>query len=192
MHELTHILTSLILNLLTSAVSGERALLDQHSPAKPPVRADAHGLSVAIVFPSKDTAQLLVLRDEAHEAQSAVFAFPSVATFGAAWVEQIEVKSSSSFIARIRTRQTCGPGVYDYSFVQQSNRWIVSSLEREESACSDDGIVRAWKKSYDFIGNRVISVTFRNGIPRESVTRLNKFTQFSLVKFQALDTRYEK
>lgn len=167
------------------------AEFEQLSRAQSPVVAEGHSLSVAVIFPKENTAQLIVLQNQKTEVRSSAFEFHLTANYGGAWVEQIAVKSSSQFTVHMRTRQTCGPGVYDYIFAQRNGRWVVSGLERSESKCSDDGIVPSWRKSYNFLNGITESVVFENG-RRKVASRQGQVSEFALSEFVALDSKYQK
>ena len=57
-----------------AVASSGHHVLKQLSHSKPPHVATAHGLSVAVVFPTEGIAQLIVLRSDSVEARSAAFA----------------------------------------------------------------------------------------------------------------------
>ena len=166
--------------------------IEKLSTSKPPVVAVGHDLSVAVIFPSENTAQLVVFRHNKEEARSSPFELVSSANYGAAWVEQVELKSASSFSVYMRTRQTCGPGIYDYSFAHRNGSWVVSGLERSESECSGEGVAPAWRKSYNYLTGRVETVQFRNERQRTTGKPKGNFLPHSLAEFEALSTRYEQ
>ena len=174
-----------------AVASSGHHVLKQLSHSKPPHVANAHGLSVAVVFPTEGIAQLIVLRSDSVEARSAAFEFTQTANYGAASVEQIKISSSSTFALSIRTRLVCGPGVYDYYFAQHRGRWVVSGLEREEGECSGDSVVPAWSKSYNYLTGKTESVAFQNG-RRNKVTKQSQFPVFELRKFEAFGAAYER
>ena len=68
------------------------------SPAGVPVVSQVQDLRIATVFPSEGTARLLIFKGPALISGSAPFEFPTSANFGAAWVERIEISSSSRFV----------------------------------------------------------------------------------------------
>ena len=161
------------------------------SPAGVPVVSQVRDLRIATVFPSEGTARLLIFKGPALISGSAPFEFPTSANFGAAWVERIEISSSSRFVVRIRVRQTCGPGIYDYSFVQQQGKWFLAQLEREELRCSDSGITSDWKKTYNYLGGTLTAVEYQAQRPRTTHSRLKVAQLTPFEEFQALESRYE-
>ncbi len=146
---------------------------------------------MVVVFPSEDAAQVLVFRGATVEARSAAFEFPRVANYGAAWVETIDVPSNSRFTIHMRTRQTCGPGTYDYHFAERRDAWVVSGLDRGESECSDAGIVPSSKASYDFLTGRILTTAERRGARPKRSTLKHPFPGFPLASFEAFASRYE-
>jgi hypothetical protein len=192
----TFILAIVALNLfapifLVSSNAADIVLRGQ--PGQPDVVIH-YDLNVEVIYPSEDTAQLLVLRGKNIEARSAPFGFYPHANYGATWVEAIEFTSSSAFTVNFRTRGTCGPSIYNYNFAKRNGRWVVSGLERTESQCSaEDGfIVDGWHKSYNYLSKKVKSVTFdENGRHPKTVVESKEFPVFLLTEFEALDSRYE-
>lgn len=161
------------------------------SPAGVPVFAKVEDLTVATVFPSNGTARLLVFKGTKQVSGSSTFDFPSAANFGAAWVEEIRISNLSRFVVKIRVRQTCGAGSYDYTFDQRYERWVLSKLQREELRCTETGITSAWKKTYNYLDGRLTSVEYRGSRQVRRVSRLKAATLASLEEFQALAVRYE-
>jgi hypothetical protein len=176
---------------LSAAAAPGPADLESLSAAARPVVATRAGLTVAVVFPAENTAQLLVFRAATLEASSAPFEFPLVANYGAAWVEIIDIPTTSRFTLHMRTRQTCGPGLYDYRFAQRRDMWLVSGLDRAESECSEAGIVPSWKASYDFLTGAIV----RTDVDRKAHVKVTKarhaFPAFPLTSFEAFASRYE-
>ena len=167
------------------------AELEALSPAAHPVVASRAELSVVVVFPTEDAAQVLVFRGATVEARSATFEFPRVANYGAGWVETIDVPSTSRFTIHMRTRQTCGPGLYDYHFAERRDAWVVSGLDRGESECSDAGIVPSSKASYDFLTGQIVTTAERRGAHPKQSTLQHPFPEFPLASFEAFASRYE-
>ena len=167
------------------------AQLEALSPAAPPILATRAELSVAVVFPSEQTAQVLVFRGASVEARSAAFEFPLVANYGAAWVDTIDIPSMSRFTIRMRTRQTCGPWVYNYRFAERREAWVVSGLDRVENECSKAGIAQSSKASYDFLKGTIVRTEIRRRAPQEHSTTHHVFTAFPLASFEAFASRYE-
>lgn len=165
--------------------------LEALSPAAHPVVASRAELSVVVVFPSDDIAQVLVFRGATVEERSAAFEFPRVANYGAAWVETIDVPSTSRFTIHMRTRQTCGPGIYDYHFAERRDAWVVSGLDRGESECSDAGIVPSSSASYDFLTGHIVTTAERRGAHPKRSTLQHSFPVFPLTSFEAFANRYE-
>ncbi|WP_140637451.1 hypothetical protein [Methylibium rhizosphaerae] len=191
--------TLLLAALLNPALASESEVdvsLAALSPAHPPVVgrnvvSSPAGVVVAVVFPTEFNAQLVVLKAGKVEHQSPQFEFVRVANYGAAWVDQITVRSRSRFTLKVRTQQTCGAAIYDYNFVQKGDVWYVAGLNRGESQCSDHGIVPSWEKSYNFLNGRTISTAFKDGRPRKAVVESKRFPHFLLADFEALNPRYE-
>lgn len=167
------------------------AQLEALSPAARPVLATHAELSVAVIFPSENTAQLLVFRGASIDARSVTFEFPLVANYGAARVEMIDIPSTSRFTIHMRTRQTCGPGVFDYRFAERGQTWVVSGLDRLEHECSAAGITLSSKASYDFLKGTIVRTELRQRVHQGHSTTHQAFTAFPLASFEAFASRYE-
>lgn len=167
------------------------AELEALGPAARPVLSIHNELSVAAVFPTKDTAQLLVFRGASVSSRSAAFEFPLVANYGAAWVEMIVIPSTSRFTIHMRTKGTCGPSIYDYRFARRGEAWVVSGLERAESECSEAGIVPSSQASYNFLTGTIVRSEFRRGALAKHVTTRHVFPAFPFESFEAFASRYE-
>ena len=180
--------TVLALGLSLDALSG---------PVPPSVRDAVTGqlpgstMKITIVFPSESAAQLFVLSGERVEAHSVPFEFFPEASYGATWVDQIEVRAPDAFVLRFRVRKTCGPGVYDYRFAKRAETWYVSGLDRKESRCSDAGVADAWEKSYNFLNGRTRFIDYANGHPKKGMNAGRVFPSFRLADFEALHPKYE-
>lgn len=161
------------------------------SPARSPVVARDHGLAVATIFVAPHSAQLMVYRGDKEEARSPVFEFTMASNYGAAWVEQVKVLSPSRFLVAMRTRQTCGPEVYNYFFARMKGHWVLTRLDREQSQCSDAGIVPALNTTYDYIAGTAKSTKFNSGAPEKAVVHRRRFEVTPLTEFNALDEKYE-
>jgi len=53
------------------------------------------------------------------QSSSAEFELLTAAKFGAGWAEEVKFVPPSSFVIRMRIRQTCGLGIYGYLFARQ-------------------------------------------------------------------------
>jgi hypothetical protein len=186
------LVTALISGLLSLshaiAQSGEIAKL---SPAGVPVVTRAYNLTVATVFPSEGTARLLIFKGPELVSGSSTFDFPAAANFGAAWIEEIGISASSLFVVKVRVRQTCGPGSYDYTFLQKNGRWLLAQLQREELRCTESGITSDWKKTYNYLGGTLTSVEYLGSRPSTKLSRLKATKLTSVEEFQALAIHYE-
>ena len=106
-------------------------------------------------------------------------------------MEFIDIPSTCRFTINIRTRQTCGPGIYDYRFAQRRQEWVVSGLDRAESECSEAGIVPSSRASYDFLTGTVMRTsTGKDGHQKHSASH-HAFPTFPLASFEAFSSRYE-
>lgn len=183
--------------LIAALLFGAAHASDVSGALPPSVRAPviaALGLSdasIAVVFPTEESAQLVVLSAAAIAVQSARFDFFPNANYGAMWIDAIEGRGTAGFVVKIRTRQTCGAGVYDYRFARRGGVWVVSGLDRAESKCSDAGILPAWHKSINFLGGRIRFTQYVDGQPQKVVSQTKAFPSFPLVDFKAIDARYE-
>ena len=189
LHSLVAALLSGLLSLSCAiAQSDEVAKL---SPAGVPVVNRALDLTVATVFPSEGTAKLLVFKGPELVSGSSTFDFPASANFGAAWVEEIEISTSSRFVVKVRIRQTCGPGSYDYTFVKRNGQWVLAQLQREELRCTDSGVSSDWKKTYNYLGGTLTSVKYQGPKSTKKLSRLKAVKLTLIEDFQALAAHYE-
>jgi hypothetical protein len=191
MRLIPHTLGFLVIGLLLSDATAQRANLSGISAAKQPVISEAHGISAAAIFPTHDSARIVVSVGATGEVSSPAFDFPSIANYGAAWVARIEIKSSAAFTVLIRVRQTCGPGIYDYTFAKQGNSWLLARLDREESQCTDAGILPDWKRSYNYLRGTVVSTKFQKSRALKPTTKPRALKVVPLTEFRALDARHE-
>jgi hypothetical protein len=176
---------------LTGASAGELRDLEKVSPWARAVTATQGELAIAVVFPSESTAKLVIRVGEAPD-ESREFKFPRAANYGAPWVEHIVIKSHSSFVVHIRTRQPCGPGRHDFTFAHRGGEWLIAGLDREEHACSDEGPVLAWRKSYNFLIGRTERADYVRGHRGRAIVERRQFPLFKLIEFDPLNSRYER
>jgi hypothetical protein len=177
--------------LFASTLAAQPSAFAALSPARSPEIATAHGITVAVLFTSSTSAQLVVHRGATEEAKSPTFAFPIESNYGAAWVESVKILSASRFSVALRTRQSCGPGVHNYFFSQSKGQWLLTRLDREENECTETGNVLAWKTTYSYLDGTAKSTHFRNNVPQKSITRSMQLHLTPLSEFNAFDPKHE-
>jgi hypothetical protein len=180
------------LSLYSVGVFGSDAEFLKLSAARAPVIGQGHGLAVAVVFPGNSTVQLVVRAAHAKEVHSQRFQIATDANYGAVWVEQVEITSPSQFVVFLRSRETCGPGVYDYVFSKREGGWFVAGLERSETMCSARGIAPSWRKSYNFLAGRIESTNFDRETRRRSTRSSRTFPPFPLEEWEPFASKYEE
>jgi len=191
MHSRRRTLTLLAALLIVQNARAHPRDLAAMSPARSPVVAERYGITVAAVFLSSTSAQFLIYRGTAEEERSPVFEFPLEANYGSAWIEHVKPLSSTSFLVAVRTRQICGPSVYDYFFSRLQNHWVLTRLDRGERQCIDTGNIPAWKTTHDYLARRTKSIKFSKGGSTRTSIRAKGTKIVRLVDFHALDPNHE-
>ena len=157
----------------------------------PPVSAKAAPLTVEVRFPRSGFAQLNVSHATRPSESSPEFELSREANYGQIWIERIDIDSQNRFVVRVRVRQTCGPGIHDYTFSFLRNRWVLSRLYREESLCAPAGVVTDWTKTYDYLSHTSSLIQYKGRHSERPLKKQLPKRTVPLQEFIALDPDHE-
>lgn len=205
-HYVMRIVLALIFAITTTASQADdpsatvsRFLKSRYQSIDEPVVAEMRNqlgdTSFAVIFPTDNTATLLVLNSAQGAsmrviAQSKAFGFYPKANFGATWINELVSKHKDKFSLELSYRGTCGPTVNKHHFALRRGLWMTVGLDKTTFKCADDGIVQDRTSTENFLTGIIETIDFKNDKPQRTVRTASKRKPFPLTQFPPNTSEY--